>query len=46
MPKIASGEYEKHLNQITTSLCDYKSKKKFPNEWPESLDFYEIVVET
>ncbi|KAJ8920872.1 hypothetical protein NQ315_015665 [Exocentrus adspersus] len=46
MPKIVAGAYEENLRQITTSLSDYRGRKPFPKEWPESLSDYEIVVET
>lgn len=46
MPKILAGEYERNLQQITTSLNDYHGQRGFPKEWPSSLEDYEIVVET
>lgn len=46
MPKILAGEYERNLQQITTSLSDYLGRRGFPRDWPDSLEPYEIVVET
>ncbi|CAG9831325.1 unnamed protein product [Diabrotica balteata] len=46
MPKIVAGQYEQNLRQITTSLSDYIGLKHFPDEWPTSLENFEIVVET
>ncbi|KAF2902199.1 hypothetical protein ILUMI_03975 [Ignelater luminosus] len=46
MPKILAGEYEKNLQQLTTNVSDYLSRRSFPQHWPSSLNQYEIVVET
>ncbi|RZC31974.1 T-cell activation inhibitor, mitochondrial, partial [Asbolus verrucosus] len=46
MPKILAGEYERNLQQITTSLSDYHGRRGFPKQWPQSLQDYEIVIET
>lgn len=46
MPKVLAGEYERNLQQITTSLSDHRGRRGFPKEWPESLQDFEIVVET
>lgn len=46
MPKILAGEYERNLQQITTSLMDYQGRKGYPDYWPASLNCYEIVIET
>lgn len=46
MPKVLAGEYERHLQQITTALSDYKGRREYPKVWPESFKDYEIVVET
>ncbi|XP_057670464.1 T-cell activation inhibitor, mitochondrial-like [Diorhabda carinulata] len=46
MPKIVAGQYENNLKQITTSLSDYIGKRHLPEEWPSSLEEFEIVVET
>ncbi|KAK9888864.1 hypothetical protein WA026_001084 [Henosepilachna vigintioctopunctata] len=45
MFKVMAGEYERNLLQVTTSLSDYLSYRKFPKEWPQSLENFEIVVE-
>ena len=46
MPKILAGEYERNLQQITTSLSDFRGRRGFPKQWPNSLEEFEIVVET
>ncbi|KRT81909.1 hypothetical protein AMK59_5031 [Oryctes borbonicus] len=46
MPKILAGEYERQLQQLTTSLSDYHGLRGYPKHWPKSLSNYEIVVET
>lgn len=46
MPKILAGDYEKNLQQLTTNLSDYLSRRCYPSTWPKSLNEYEIVVET
>lgn len=46
MPKVLAGEYERHLQQITTALSDYKGRRQYPKVWPDSFKDYEIVVET
>ncbi|CAH1955869.1 unnamed protein product [Acanthoscelides obtectus] len=46
MPKIVAEAYEENLRQITTSLSDYMGSRSYPKEWPESLEDFEIVVET
>lgn len=45
MFKILARDYEKNLLQITTNLSDYLSYRKFPKQWPASLNDFEIVVE-
>lgn len=45
MPKVMVGQYERQLRQLTTTLSDYLSKRKYPNSWPISLSAYEIVIE-
>ncbi|XP_044752286.1 T-cell activation inhibitor, mitochondrial [Coccinella septempunctata] len=45
MFKIMAGEYERNLLQITTSMSDYLSYRKFPKSWPDSLQNFELVVE-
>lgn len=46
MPQILAGTYEENLRQITTTMSDYIVKKPFPKEWPQTLENYEIVIET
>ncbi|XP_012265325.2 T-cell activation inhibitor, mitochondrial [Athalia rosae] len=46
MPKVMVEQYEQQLRQLTTILSDYRSRKKYPADWPEDLSAYEIVVET
>lgn len=46
MPKVMVGQYEQQLRQLTTTLSDYRGKRKYPNSWPASLSAYEIVIET
>ncbi|KAM7357022.1 T-cell activation inhibitor, mitochondrial isoform 2-T6 [Cochliomyia hominivorax] len=46
MPKQQAIEYAGHLMKVTTTLGDYLSVNKFPKEWPESLQEYEIVIES
>lgn len=46
MPKVLAGEYEKHLQQITTTLSDYLGRRNYPKIWPDSFKDYEIVIET
>ncbi|XP_067208841.1 T-cell activation inhibitor, mitochondrial isoform X4 [Linepithema humile] len=45
MPKVMVGQYERQLRQLTTTLSDYRGKRKYPNSWPISLSAYEIVIE-
>lgn len=46
MPKQQAVEYAGHLMKVTTNLNDYLSVNKFPKSWPNSLQEYEIVVES
>lgn len=46
MPKTQAEFYAAYLSKVTTSLLDYQSKNKYPKEWPESLEDYEIVIES
>ncbi|XP_065360096.1 T-cell activation inhibitor, mitochondrial isoform X2 [Calliphora vicina] len=46
MPKQQAVEYAGHLMKVTTTLGDYLSVKKFPKSWPNSLQEYEIVIES
>ncbi|XP_014475492.1 PREDICTED: T-cell activation inhibitor, mitochondrial isoform X1 [Dinoponera quadriceps] len=45
MPKVMVGQYEQQLRQLTTTLSDYRGRRKYPNSWPASLSAYEIVIE-
>ncbi|XP_032665993.1 T-cell activation inhibitor, mitochondrial isoform X1 [Odontomachus brunneus] len=45
MPKVMVGQYEQQLRQLTTTLSDYRGKRKYPSSWPASLSAYEIVIE-
>lgn len=46
MPKIMAGDYERHLLQITTAINDYLCRASYPDTWPDSLENYQIVVES
>lgn len=46
MPKTHASEYTSHLRKVITSLLDFLSKKTYPDTWPESLENYEIVIES
>ncbi|XP_037934436.1 T-cell activation inhibitor, mitochondrial [Teleopsis dalmanni] len=46
MPKQQAVEYAGHLVKLTTNLGDYLSRNKYPKSWPESLNEYEIVIES
>ncbi|XP_023296474.2 T-cell activation inhibitor, mitochondrial [Lucilia cuprina] len=46
MPKQQAVEYAGHLMKVTTTLGDYLSVKKFPKSWPDTLQDYEIVIES
>jgi hypothetical protein len=45
MPKVMVGQYEQQLRQLTTTLSDYRGKRKYPSSWPANLSAYEIVIE-
>lgn len=45
MPKIEAANYERNLQQLTTNINNYLSRKSYPSEWPPTLKVYEIVVE-
>ncbi|XP_008204888.1 T-cell activation inhibitor, mitochondrial isoform X1 [Nasonia vitripennis] len=45
MPKVMVGQYEAQLRQLTTTLSDYRGRRKYPSSWPENLSAYEIVIE-
>ncbi|XP_063702507.1 T-cell activation inhibitor, mitochondrial [Culicoides brevitarsis] len=46
MPKAQANAYTSHLRKVTTSLLDYLSMRKYPKTWPETLEDYELVVES
>lgn len=46
MPKILVREYIRHLSGLTTNILDYLTKNKYPDTWPNSLQDYELVVES
>nr|CAD7462872.1 unnamed protein product [Timema tahoe] len=45
-PKVMANIYENHLRRLTTSLSDYQGQRGYPKQWPQSLDHFELVVET
>lgn len=45
-PKTMAIQYETNLRRLTTSLSDHQGRKGYPRHWPDSLDYYELVVET
>ncbi|CAG2059288.1 unnamed protein product [Timema podura] len=45
-PKVMANIYENHLRRLTTSLSDYQGQRGYPKHWPQSLDHFELVVET
>ncbi|XP_015191197.1 PREDICTED: T-cell activation inhibitor, mitochondrial-like isoform X2 [Polistes dominula] len=45
MPKVMAGQYERQLRQLTTTLSDYRGRRRYPNAWPANLSAYEIVIE-
>lgn len=46
MPKTLAQNYSSHLSRVITNILDYLTKNKFPEDWPESLRAYELVVES
>lgn len=46
MPKAQVVHYASHLQKLTTTMLDYLAMNSFPETWPESLDCFEIVVES
>ncbi|XP_030756379.1 T-cell activation inhibitor, mitochondrial [Sitophilus oryzae] len=46
MPKVMVGEYERNLKQLTTSISDYVGHRAYPENWPKTMEKYEIVVES
>lgn len=46
MPKTSANDYTGYLRLLITSLLDYLSTNKFPKSWPDSMEEFEIVVES
>jgi hypothetical protein len=46
MPKALAKSYSSHLKRLITTLLDYLTKKQFPEDWPKSLEGFELVVES
>lgn len=46
MPKTQAIQYTSHLRNLTTSLLDFLGRNKYPKVWPESMNEYEIVIES
>jgi hypothetical protein len=38
--------YENQLRRLTTSLSDHQGRTGYPKDWPDSLNNFELVVET
>ncbi|XP_050425984.1 T-cell activation inhibitor, mitochondrial [Adelges cooleyi] len=45
-PKTMAKQYENNLRNLTTSLSDYQGRSGYPKTWPDSLNNFELVVET
>ncbi|XP_049950570.1 T-cell activation inhibitor, mitochondrial-like [Schistocerca serialis cubense] len=45
-PKVMAKHYENHLRRLMTSLGDYRGRTGYPRHWPNTLENYELVVET
>ncbi|XP_047019192.1 T-cell activation inhibitor, mitochondrial-like isoform X1 [Helicoverpa zea] len=46
MPKVSAHQYCSHLRQLITSIGDFYGRgNKFPENVPETLEKYEIVIE-
>lgn len=46
MPKVMVSQYEQQLQQLITTLSDYRGRRNYPKVWPTDLSMYEIVIET
>lgn len=46
MPKTQAMFYASYLRKVTTALLDYQGRNKYPDEWPDSLQNFEIVIES
>ncbi|XP_046450179.1 T-cell activation inhibitor, mitochondrial-like, partial [Daphnia pulex] len=44
-PELLVEAYESHLRMITTSMGDYRTRHRFPKEWPENMSNFHLVVE-
>lgn len=44
-PELLAEAYESHLRMLTTSMGDYRARHQFPNEWPENMSNFHLVVE-
>uniref|UniRef100_A0A0A9Z0P0 T-cell activation inhibitor, mitochondrial n=2 Tax=Lygus hesperus TaxID=30085 RepID=A0A0A9Z0P0_LYGHE len=45
-PHTMVTNYESNLRRLTTTLGDCQGKGGYPKTWPDSLDNFELVVET
>ncbi|XP_050527465.1 T-cell activation inhibitor, mitochondrial-like [Daktulosphaira vitifoliae] len=45
-PRTIVKQYENNLRNLTTSLSDYQGRNSYPKVWPETLNIFELVVET
>ncbi|RZF42209.1 hypothetical protein LSTR_LSTR004358 [Laodelphax striatellus] len=45
-PIKMAKQYEVNLRRLTTALIDYQGRRGYPKTWPESLNDFEIVVES
>jgi hypothetical protein len=45
-PKVMAKHYENQLRRLTTSLSDHQGRVGYPKDWPDSLNNFELVVET
>ncbi len=39
-------DYRSRLRQLLTTLGDYRSKQRFPDDWPASMSEFKLCVET
>lgn len=47
MPKAQVVNYASYLCKVTTTMLDYlTAHSSYPKSWPESLDEFELVVES
>ncbi len=45
-PIALADDYRRRLRQLVTTLGDYRSRRRFPDSWPESMRQVEMCVET